>query len=146
MPWLGLPSSSFFHLNVQVRTDPRVGRTPKLSQSLLVQIPKMLYLNSAVHCGFCFGGSFSQAVLTETPSFSVPLGPRARLTCTLRSGIGIGDNNIYWTSRCRGALPGFTCAATETQTSHWGLESPLYSLDPEKPQKILQICTSLNYR
>lgn len=91
-------------------------------------------------------GSFSRAILTETPSFSVPLGPRSRLTCTLRSDIGIGDNNIYWTSRCRGALPGFTCAATETQTSHWGLESPLYSLDPEKPQKMLQICTSLNYR
>ena len=55
MPWLGLPSSSLFHLNVQVRTGPRMGRTPKLSQSLLVQIPKMLYLNSAVHCAFCFG-------------------------------------------------------------------------------------------
>ena len=91
-------------------------------------------------------GSFSQTVLTETPSSSVLIGSTARLTCPLRSGNSIGDNNIYWYSRCRGALPGFSCATAETQTSHWGLESPLHSLDPEKPQKMLQICTSLNYR
>ncbi|KAK7795149.1 hypothetical protein U0070_014373, partial [Myodes glareolus] len=57
--------------------------------------------------------SFSRAILTETPSFSVPLGSTARLTCTLRNGIDIGNNNIYWYQQMEGskeALP--TSAAT----------------------------------
>ena len=63
-------------------------------------------------------GSFSQTVLTETPSSSVPLGSTARLTCALRSVIGIGDNNIYWYQQMQGSPPRvFLCYCKDSNKS-----------------------------
>nr|AGH06134.1 anti-CD79b immunoglobulin IgG light chain [Cricetulus migratorius] len=50
-------------------------------------------------------GSFSQSILTQPPSISESLGSTARLTCTLRSGISVGNKNIYWYQQMAGSAP-----------------------------------------
>lgn len=67
------PFSSWLYLTGQIGTGPRVlGKRPNLSQSLLVQIFRNLYLISSVYCDFFFCRFlFSACIDTATLYLSV---------------------------------------------------------------------------
>ena len=71
-----------------------------------------------------FAGSFSQPVLTQPPSLSASLGATARLTCTLRRDISVGDYHIHWYQQKQGSPPRYLLWYKSDSDKHQGSGVP----------------------